>query len=166
MESKAPPYVKSEKAQLSTKVVQQYDEPGKLRKQCPECLKYVHCAVGICPCGHNLKESTPKPQPQPQSQPQVVPQKVTPEVKEVRQYRDPSIQRVWIPSGACPVKLKGLEPEQIHQWAEDVRAVYHSRREFLSLDGLIYFGKWIYPFYTEEFRIIKETLQALYGHEN
>ncbi len=34
-----------------------YDGPGKARKQCPACQKYIHARSTICPaCDHELKE--------------------------------------------------------------------------------------------------------------
>lgn len=37
-------------------MTQVYDEPGKARKQCPACQKYIHTRSTVCPaCGEELK---------------------------------------------------------------------------------------------------------------
>lgn len=59
-------YTKSLSAPSTVKT---YDEPGKLRKQCQDCNKYVHAKCAFCACGYEFKKSSVKENPSAQEEP-------------------------------------------------------------------------------------------------
>jgi hypothetical protein len=70
---------------------------------------------------------------------------------------------VRIPAGACPVPLKGRAPEIVVAWAERVRAAFEAQRQYLMVEGLIYFTREFYDFNSPEYQEVKAVLLTTFA---
>ena len=52
------------------------------------------------------------------------------------------LHSVRIPAGANPVPLKGKDKNSLLKWAEEVRAYWRSKGDFLMKEGLCYYLQW------------------------
>lgn len=79
-------------------------------------------------------------------------------------------ERVYIPSGECPVKLPGeVTPAAIRTWCNDVQLDASKHGEYLAVSGLLYWLRlpWRsdskgFEYGTAEYEKAKEILQELY----
>lgn len=106
-----------------------YDEPGKLRKQCSACNKYVHVKSRVCVCGQEFPKTEKKTEP---AEPTPLPSK--------------TLRRVATPAGDCPLKLTGTDSDTVDNWAQ--RLIIHGQKEGLDFTtkALKYFVRHIYEY--------------------
>lgn len=61
---------------------------------------------------------------------------------------------VHTPAGACPVKLKGTNKQDVREWAEAVvQAGYKNNRNY-SLDAIKYFVRHFYDMFSEDWKVV------------
>jgi hypothetical protein len=153
-----------------------YDGPGKKRKQC-KCGVYLGYTTQICPkCSHEFKAAQPKVAPPVAVTPPVaVPVKVKqstpsgagilylPLVDFPPSAKDLPIQKVFIPAGECPAKLKSTDIEAVEKWAMEVQKCFAERRMVLSVQGLMYFAQTLYDFDSPDCGTVQEHIRTLFA---
>jgi len=111
-----------------------YEEAGRGRKQCPACEKYVGARNAKCACGHDFANDE-------------VSHSNSAENDRWTPRRDYTLvgdyearMTAYAPSGACPVKLHGIDVDSMHDWiaglivygkANQIRYTSHALRYFL-----------------------------------
>jgi len=95
-------------------LIKTYDKPGKGRKQCPECSKYIGARQHNCACGHEFTKAdlkTPKPTEKIDENTLSFLSKIGKNISDVV---------VDVPSGSCFFKLKGRSQEDVTSWCDQV----------------------------------------------
>ncbi len=120
-----------------------YTEAGRGRKECPKCHSYVGARSAQCEkCGAEFGAST---------------RTVADAVGRPLAH---GIMRVGIPSGECPVELKGIDTETVLTWAHKVRAIFDARHQFLEVSGLVYFARFFYDINGISYKHVRDTLRT------
>jgi hypothetical protein len=122
-----------------------FNEPGRGRKQCPECNKYVAARSHSCVCGRNF---------------------VNGETTEIRlqeeqdEWKDPSFdyipyalalcfgkgRLVRTPSGQCPIKLVGMNQESVNNFCLNIIS-------YGSQQGILYMPQAIKYFIRQQYDV-------------
>lgn len=135
-----------------------HDSPGRGRKLCPSCEKYVGVRSSVCPnCNAEFskKPAPSKPvtrqvriQPAPQSQP--VSQGVVDTGRGLRV--------VAIAAGRCPHRLDSTVESDVLEWADKVRAAGRSQNYHYTNMALRHFARQFFPSFSEELEAVKSFL--------
>lgn len=150
------------------KVVTTYEEGGLGKKKCPACQKFVGIRVRVCACSHEFV-SAPKPTPPPKPAP------VKPEVKAPKPARiiaSPPATRsgirariVSIPAGECPVKLKGTDEGQVHDWITRLLDACLEQSQRLTVEAVKYFVRQFHDLWTDEHALVCHHIEHYnFGH--
>ena len=122
-----------------------YDSPRKAHKQCPSCMKYIHCRSLICLCNHvfGIKKTLDKESITLYNEPakgrklckcgKYIGCRVLEclcgnkeFIKQVSNKQSESMNQnyfgslVLTPSGECPYKLLSEDKESIYQWCDSI----------------------------------------------
>lgn len=132
-----------------------YDEGGKGKKQCPSCKKYLGARNLLCPCGHNFQEA------------KVV--TVEPSIQEIREVlstvelpkRESILPTVHAPAGTCFVPLTGTDEATVEKWVERLRAQFRAKGEHLSVEGLKYWVRGFYDFFSPEHETVCNIIERV-----
>lgn len=124
-------------------MVKQYDEPGRARRQCPECEKYVHVKVKQCPCGFDF-DGYVQPKPQEELTP------VEQEGKEWAQALGWSGRVVIAPAGKCPVKLKQVTRAGVKNWFERMLDHCYGEGAMYSPAAFRYYASVVVDMYNDK----------------
>lgn len=93
-----------------------YDTPGRARKNCPQCGKYVHVRSGTCDCGFEFKsKKVESVVVRPRAIAPVVPKR-THEPKEIK-------GNIKTPAGKCPHKFSF---DSVAQWIKNCLVKYNN----------------------------------------
>lgn len=153
-----PPVKQETKPPVSepTKIVKTFDEPGRGRKQCPSCKKYVGVQTGTCVCGHKFIKKPAQSKVAPVVKPAQSAPQVAPVPKAVETNRSTSnpygivrypgrIPRIHTAAGKAYHTLKGTSFDEVREWVNKCRTTgIQEHGIFLKPDALIY---WVDQFY-------------------
>lgn len=160
----------SEQSQEKTPSV--FDGPGRGRKKCAGCGKYIGVRNKVCfLCGYNfpskytsnvkvtkLQQNTKK------ATATVSKDDSKPKMKLPRGI-DPNkwIHRILIPAGKCPAKLESTDREAIQEWIAKIEKVYTANNEILLPKGYRYYARHFYDVHTEpdEFKLVQQTITEI-----
>lgn len=157
-----------------------YSQPGKGRKQCPICEKYVGVRNTVCVCGEPFKEKVKSIAPArpiapvkpiisvPTSAPIIaapIAESSFEEDERPCRTRGRGSISIYAPSGDCPEKLRGTDLEEVERWAEKVRDHYDEQNQFLTIHGLIYFVRHFYNMFTDDNKLVTQHLKDIYQNE-
>lgn len=130
------------------------DGPGRGKKLCPHCNRYIGVVSKICKlCGSDLQEGIVKPK------------------KPVTSSTDKEERKSYFGRGSyvlCPggqslqiglgAKLKSLDPEEIASWADKVLGLGESHGINYSPTALRYFLRYFYDINSKEYQVAKNHL--------
>lgn len=133
-----------------------YDEPGRGRKQCQNCKKYVWIKKATCPACNNPFPAKEQPEHKPEAQPILLTESPNPSrrrdvIVEATVWQ-PRPRLVWTPAYKCRVKLTATDPETVHNWVEELLGVYLADGLKLTLEAVKYFVRHFYDFHGPEHR--------------
>ena len=74
-----------------------------------------------------------------------------------------SVPIIAIPSGKCPVKLKGSEYEDVIGWAEEVISIGRSNSSNYLPSALIFFAQQFFNIFSEEYKSVRNHIENHYG---
>jgi hypothetical protein len=142
-----------------------YTEGGRGRRQCPSCKKYVSIRTATCACGHQLQSSAHKPAESStkgnQGSTEPAPTKTASSTERAATVAG-CAHIIWTPSGKVPVPLKGLSEPEVREWVEEVRyEIAREQNAFLSMEGLIYWGRYGCNLSLEDMPKFKELLREV-----
>lgn len=123
-----------------------FDDPGRARKQCPQCSKYIGAAGRICICGFVFKnkdkpkpktiwESAPRRSSPPQEKEEVSSNSI--KLKNYPIIRVPAGKPKWIFNYT---KDSEIDSDALIEWAENMIAFEKTRDQHqLSVDALSFY---------------------------
>lgn len=138
-----------------TPSVKFFDGPGRGRKQCPSCEKYVGVRTKNCSCGHSFLRKKTAPVKAP----------VTNKTVSKGPYSD-RISLVYAPAGKCPVKLTGTSQEQVLGWANAVKEVGFDKKEYYTVTALKYYARYFFDVFSDDYLIVEGHLETIKRLDN
>ena len=178
----------SEETEKASKTVPTSDTPGKGKKQCPSCKKYIGNRNALCACGHQFSVKNG------QKFDHLIDDKTVGELlvesveelaadlkqdnQQIRQNithvnRDRARYRIHTPSGGSPHRLSGIDDVSVERWAEECRRTFLSRNGgWLGLSALKYLVRDFYSMVpaesgvdptTTEYAKVCRVLDSLYS---
>lgn len=148
---------------MESKKIKTHDEPGRGRKLCPQCKKYLGARMGVCVCGHKFEKSTKKKK---EKIPQPTPVKNVTRIKngETVTYNPRQII-LTTPAGLCPYKLEETDRDSVNEWAEKIRVKGHVSSRLYTVNALIFYLNQFFKRNSEEHKLAKCHLQEIYAKE-
>lgn len=130
-----------------------YDEPGKGRKQCPDCKKYVGARQSNCACGHKFKPEDKKTRkPQEETDPMIA----AFVHKTGKSHRE---RVVDFPSGSCPAKLTDTSKEGVDDWCNQVLWNGRNKGLIYTPNAMTYFLRHYVSVYDPQYKELKEKVK-------
>jgi len=141
-----------------------YSELGRGRKQCPACKSIVGAGRKQCPvetCGHSFGE-----------QKQTKASGAGQAREAVAVVADSRVARVdqvmLVPDGPCPAPLAGTSVEAVKVWIPEVMTGWRQHKAYdgrtaLSVEALEWWARQTYPYGTDEFKQLRESLLQVIG---
>ena len=121
-------------------MIETWDEPGKLRKQCPSCKKYIHARRSTCACSHVFFKVKRDP------------------------FREESVLRDTIvtPAGAPPMKLRSTSKKAVGEWAARIVSYHDGLGEKVAIEALKYYVRYQYEIFSKEYLTVCRRLDIMY----
>lgn len=157
---------------------QTYDGPGRGRKQCPECQKFIGVRCHECVCGykfgtnHHKEGARPAPKPRAQDgldrffsdeEPKPAAQAAVLARPSPRQHDH--CRSVSTPAGKCPVKLGSSNPTEVEFWAHSVVAKGRESGIAYAVSALVYWIREFYEIGSREYRDVRGILEGIFQPE-
>ena len=124
--------------------MKRYDEPGRARRQCLECKKYVHVRALVCPCGADMKENAEEVKQRQEAELTAVEKEAFDWAKAIGWHGKLTLT----PAGECPFKLKGHTNKDVVQWVERLITHGYAKKKMYSPNALRYFVRTQYNWIT------------------
>jgi hypothetical protein len=131
------------------------DQPGRGKKQCTKCQKYVGVRNSTCPHCSNPFGQKATPSKPVEAKKEV--KKAEVKATEVVNTAPKSVHSgdIITPAGRCPVTLDSTSESDVLIWADKVRERFDGR---LSNKGLLYFVRHFFGYHTEEHKVVVNIL--------
>tara|TARA_R110000824_G_scaffold286146_1_gene474300 strand:- start:882 stop:1271 length:390 start_codon:yes stop_codon:yes gene_type:complete len=120
-------------------MIETWDQPGKLRKQCPSCKQYVHARRSSCKCSHIFFKIKRNP------------------TREENVIHD----TIVTPAGLPPVKLRSTSKKAVEDWAAKVVAYHHGLGQKVAIEALKYYVRYQYKILTKEYLTVCRRLDII-----
>ena len=131
-----------------------YDEPGRGRKQCLNCMAYGHARQLTCEKCNSVFTKTEKVNFNVNSVYIESHAESTPEVVS----RARTTNKIIAPAGACPLKLSSTDKQDVENWKKQLQ----SSNSRLSDEAIEY---WVREFYRFESEDYEKIISILRGQE-
>jgi len=116
--------------------IKTFDEPGRGRKLCKNCGKYVGLRTKICLCCWSFEK------------------------KKVVSMIKPPKDVTMTPAGAPPVKLKKTTKKAIRQWMIDVHGHFGGKMKF-SATAYKYYVRYFFEYDSEKYKKCVRMINAI-----